>query len=78
MAISRVVTAEVETLLRKNHNLITPTAILWGLEYAQIAVERTYDWAKNSKGNLPTGEQLLKRKAYRDFFSYVSPSANEK
>lgn len=33
---------------------------------------------KNSKGNLPTGEQLLKRKAYRDFFSYVSPSANEK
>jgi len=87
-AISGIVTAGVEYLLRKKvksevvHNLITPTAVLWALEYAQLSKNgQTIGYKaagltlENEDGTTPTGCQLMKRMAYRDIvspFEYVT------
>ncbi|RUL48707.1 MULTISPECIES: RDD family protein [Lysinibacillus] len=82
LAISGVVTAGVEYVLRKKikneafHHLVTPTAVLWGLEYAQIRKGGQtigYKAAKlalqNEDGSPLTCQQITKRMVYRDIVS---------
>ncbi|SOC05608.1 uncharacterized RDD family membrane protein YckC [Ureibacillus xyleni] len=82
LAISGVVTAGVESLLRKKikneafHALVTPTVVFWGLEYAQLRNKgQTIGYKavglklENTEGATPTCDQILKRVAYRDFIS---------
>ena len=77
--VSAAVTAAVEPLLRKKfkqewvHALVTPTAVFWGLEYAQLktcgqTVGHKIAGIKieNAEGGELTGEQILKRVAHRD------------
>lgn len=79
LMVSAAVTAAVEPLLRKKikqewfHALITPTAVFWGLEYAQLkACGQTVGHKtagikiENADGGELTGEQILKRVAHRD------------
>ncbi|WP_087971999.1 RDD family protein [Oceanobacillus rekensis] len=82
LAISTAVTAGVEYLLRKKvkneafHALVTPTAVLWSLEYAQMRkCGQTFGYKKmglvldNIDGSELTPSQIIKRMAYRDTLS---------
>ncbi|GGF29092.1 hypothetical protein GCM10010954_30260 [Halobacillus andaensis] len=84
-AISTVVTLSVEKLLRKKvkseavHALVTPTLVMWALEYAQLkqwgqtAGYKAMGLAlENEDGEEPTSSQLIKRMAYRDTISGFS------
>ena len=79
LMVSAAVTAAVEPLLRKKikqewfHALITPTAVFWGLEYAQLKTcgqtvghKTAGIKIENADGGELTGEQILKRVAHRD------------
>ncbi|MFD1849814.1 RDD family protein [Oceanobacillus bengalensis] len=79
LAISTAVTAGVECLLRKKikneafHALVTPTVVMWSLEYAQLRKSgqtigyKTMGIALESEeGSELTCNQILKRMAYRD------------
>ncbi|MGP4074708.1 RDD family protein [Halobacillus sp. K22] len=81
-ALSTVVTFSVEKLLRKKvkneavHALITPTMVMWSLEYAQlktcgstIGYQALGLKLENEAGGRPTSKQIVKRMAYRDFIS---------
>ncbi|WP_413364364.1 RDD family protein [Lysinibacillus sp. 3P01SB] len=81
-AISTTVSLGVEYLLRKKikneavHNLVTPTAIMWGLEYAQLRRDgQTIGYKamklalENEDGTKPTDLQIAKRMLYRDTIS---------
>lgn len=78
-AISTALSFGVEYFLRKKvknefvHNVVTPTALLWGLEYAQLKRSgQTIGYKmmglklENENGSKPTCEQIVKRIAYRD------------
>jgi hypothetical protein len=77
--ISTTVTFGVEYFLRKKvknefvHNVITPSVVFWGLEYAQLRKSgQTIGYKLNElsleseDGSKPSCEQLVKRIAYRD------------
>nr|WP_039813099.1 RDD family protein [Jeotgalibacillus malaysiensis] len=79
LAVSSAVTAGVEYALRKKikneafHALVTPTAVMWGLELAQLKScgqtvgYRAMGLKLESEDGFPlTTEQLLKRMTYRD------------
>ncbi|MFY0517904.1 RDD family protein [Lysinibacillus sp. UGB7] len=95
MAISTAVTAGVEYFLRKKvkneavHALVTPTVVMWALEYVQLRQNgQTIGYKKmglaleHEDGSQPTSNQILKRMAYRDTvstFDYLkNPKAFEK
>lgn len=82
VAISSVVTAGVEYFLRKKikneavHTFVTPMAVMWALEYAQLRQNgQTIGYKKmglaleNEEGSELTSCQILKRMAYRDTLS---------
>ena len=82
LAISSAVTAGVEYFLRKKvkseavHTLITPTIVMWTLEYAQLRKSgQTIGYKKmglvleNEDGSKPTSRQIIKRMGYRDTLS---------
>ncbi|ASN06479.1 RDD family protein [Virgibacillus necropolis] len=82
LAISSALTAGVEYLLRKKvknevvHALITPTIVMWTLEYAQLRQSgQTIGYRKmgltlvNEDGSAPTSCQIIKRMGYRDTVS---------
>ncbi|AXI07679.1 RDD family protein [Oceanobacillus sp. 143] len=82
LAISTAVTAGIEYFLRKKvkneavHVLVTPTLVMWSLEYAQLRTSgqtigyKTMGLAlKNEDGSQPTPNQIIKRMAYRDTLS---------
>ena len=82
LAISTAVTAGVEYLLRKKvkneafHVLVTPTVVLWSLEYAQLRKSgQTFGYKKmglvldNEDESPLTCGQIMKRMAYRDTLS---------
>ncbi|RCW74955.1 RDD family protein [Saliterribacillus persicus] len=84
LAISSIVTAGVEYLLRKKvkseavHNLVTPTAVLWALEYVQLSCNgQTLGYKamgltlQNEDGQTPTCSQIAKRMVYRDTVSTI-------
>lgn len=88
LAISTALTFGIEYLLRKKvksefvHNVVTPTAVFWGLEYAQfknsgqtIGYKMMGLKLEREDGSKPTCKQILKRSAYRDtlgLFSYLN------
>lgn len=80
--IAGLVSVGVETLLKKKikseafHALVTPTAVMWGLEYAQMrSGGQTYGYKKmglkleDEDGTELTCSQIIKRMAYRDTLS---------
>lgn len=82
LAISSAVTAGVEYFLRKKvkneavHTLLTPTIVMWTLEYAQLRKSgQTAGYKKmglaleNEDGSELTSRQIIKRMAYRDTLS---------
>lgn len=82
LAISSVVNAGVEYVLRKKikneafHALVTPTAVLWSLEYVQLRKSgRTLGYkaaglkVENADGTEIIPSQIVKRMAYRDLMS---------
>lgn len=82
MAISSALTAGVEYFLRKKvksevvHALITPTIVMWTLEYAQMRQRgQTIGYKKmglaleNEDGSELTPSQIIKRMGYRDTVS---------
>ena len=82
LAISTAVTFGVEKLLRKKvkseaiHALITPTVVMWSLEYVQLKnCGSTFGYQalgltlEKEEGGRPTSRQIVKRMAYRDFIS---------
>ncbi|KIL50851.1 RDD family protein [Jeotgalibacillus campisalis] len=82
LAISGLVTAGVEQFLRKKvknefvHMMITPTVVLWGLEYIQLHCGgQTIGYKKmgltleSIDGTELSTEQILKRLVYRDTLS---------
>lgn len=82
LAISTAVTAGIEYFLRKKvkneavHALVTPTLVMWSLEYAQLRKSgqtigyKTMGLAlTNEDGSEPTPNQIIKRMAYRDTIS---------
>jgi uncharacterized RDD family membrane protein YckC len=82
LAISSAVTAGVEYFLRKKvkseavHTLITPTIVMWALEYAQLRKSgQTVGFKKmglvlvNENGAELTSRQIIKRMGYRDTVS---------
>ncbi|MGP4070011.1 RDD family protein [Halobacillus sp. B29] len=82
LAISTAVTFGVEKLLRKKlkseafHALITPTLVMWSLEYAQLKTSGSTAGyqalglsLEKETGGRPTSKQILKRMAYRDLIS---------
>ncbi|MFC7684867.1 RDD family protein [Ureibacillus sp. GCM10028918] len=84
LAISGVVNVGVEYLLRKKikneafHALVTPTAVLWTLEYVQLRNSgQTLGYkaaglvVENANGAEVTPTQIVKRMAYRDFIGTV-------
>lgn len=84
LAISTVVNAGVEYLFRKKikneafHSLVTPTAVLWTLEYVQLrksgqtlGYKATGLMVENANGGEITPTQIVKRMAYRDFIGTV-------
>lgn len=91
VAISSVFTAGVEYFLRKKvkneavHALITPTVVMWALEYAQLrqngqtigykAMGLTLESEEDSE---LTSSQILKRMAYRDTVSTFDYLKNPK
>ncbi|MGJ9457328.1 RDD family protein [Oceanobacillus sp. CF4.6] len=91
MAISSAVTAGVEYFLRKKvknemvHILITPTIVLWTLEYTQLRkTGQTIGYKKiglvleNEDGSDLTSRQIMKRMAYRDTLSTLDYLKNHK
>ncbi|MFC4022415.1 RDD family protein [Oceanobacillus longus] len=91
MAISSAVTAGVEYFLRKKvknemvHVLITPTIVLWTLEYTQLRKSgQTIGYKKiglvleNEDGSDLTSCQIIKRMAYRDTLSTLDYLKNHK
>lgn len=77
--IATAVSYGVEYFLRKKvksefiHNVVTPTAVLWGMEYAQLkCTGQTIGYKmvgltiESEDGSKPSCEQLIKRIAYRD------------
>ncbi|TDL30827.1 RDD family protein [Jeotgalibacillus sp. S-D1] len=79
LAVSTIVTAGVELLLRRKvksefvHAVITPTAVMWSLEYIQLRQSgqtignRVMGLSlENGDGTELTCNQILKRMAYRD------------
>ncbi|KOS68860.1 RDD family protein [Lysinibacillus contaminans] len=91
VAVSSVVTAGVEYFLRKKvkneavHALITPTVVMWALEYAQlrqngqtIGYKATGLALENEEGSELTSGQILKRMAYRDTVSTFDYLKNPK
>ena len=81
-AISALVTAGVEQLLRKKvksefvHAVITPTVVMWSLEYIQLRqCSQTMGnkamglVLENEEGSQLTSKQIIKRIAYRDTIS---------
>ncbi|MFB7156345.1 RDD family protein [Lysinibacillus sp. NPDC056232] len=94
LAISTAVTTGIEYVLRKKvkneaiHAIVTPTVVLWSLEFAQLRKKgQTVGYKKmglvleNEHGTKLTSSQLLKRMAYRDSispFDYLkNPTAYE-
>lgn len=84
LAISAAVTAGVEYVLRKKikneafHALVTPTVVLWSLEYAQLRKSgQTFGYKKmgltleDQEGKELDCKQIVKRMAYRDILSTV-------
>lgn len=84
IAVSTVVSLGVETLLRKKiksefvHAIVTPTVVMYGLEYVQMRkCGQTLGYKQqgltltDEEGNTPTCEQLTKRMFYRDYVSTV-------
>jgi len=82
LAISTAVTLGVEKLLRKKvkseaiHALITPTVVMWYLEYAQlrtcgstVGYQALGLTLEKEGGGRPSSRQIVKRMAYRDFIS---------
>ncbi|MEI3605002.1 RDD family protein [Pseudogracilibacillus sp. SE30717A] len=86
LMISSAVTAGVEYVLRKKikneafHALVTPTIVMWTLEYAQLKNSGQTIGYKNQNLVLESqneheslrSEQILKRMAYRDYVSTFS------
>ncbi|PKR77572.1 RDD family protein [Halalkalibacillus sediminis] len=85
VAVSSALTAGVEYLLRKKvkneslHNLVTPTVVMWTLEYVQLrGCGQTIGYKK--KGLVLEGEeeskltssQIIKRMGYRDTLSTLN------
>ena len=81
-AISAAASFGAEYLLRKKikneavHNLVTPTAIMWGLEYVQLkSCGQTLGYKamglalENGDGAKPTDALIAKRMLYRDTIS---------
>lgn len=81
-AISTAVTLGVEYFLRKKvksevvHALVTPTAMLWALEYAQLRKNgQTIGYKamglvlEHEEGHALSDRQIIKRMAYRDTIS---------
>lgn len=81
-AVSTAVTFGVEYLLRKKvkneavHALVTPTVVLWALEYAQLRKNgQTIGYKamglalENEDGRPLSAGQIIKRMAYRDTIS---------
>lgn len=84
LAISSAVTAGVEYVLRKKikneafHAIVTPTVVLWSLEYAQLRKSgQTYGYKKmgltleDQEGKALDCKQIVKRMAYRDIWSTI-------
>ncbi|MBA2176255.1 RDD family protein [Halobacillus locisalis] len=84
LAISGVVTAGVECLLRKKvrkewvHALITPTTVAWGLEYAQLrSCGQTVGYKamglklESEDGSPACSAQIIKRMAHRDMIGGI-------
>ena len=82
LAISTAVTAGAEYFLRKKvkneavHVLVTPTVVMWALEYAQLRqFGQTAGYkamglvVTDEKGACLTSKQIAKRMAYRDTLS---------
>lgn len=82
MAISTTVSLGAEYFVRKKiknevvHNLVTPTFIMWGLEYVQLRKSgQTIGYKamklalENEDGTKPTDVQIAKRMLYRDTIS---------
>ncbi|WP_100009792.1 RDD family protein [Lentibacillus sediminis] len=91
VAISTAVTAGVEYFLRKKvkneavHALVTPTVVLWGLEYVQLRqCRQTLGYkamgitVENKEGGGLSDKQILKRMAYRDTVSTFDYLKNRK
>lgn len=91
LAISTAVTAGVEYILRKKikneaiHALVTPTVVMWTLEYAQLHQRgQTIGYKKmglvleNEDGSELTCKQIAKRMAYRDTLSTFDYFKNRK
>ncbi|MGM8212188.1 RDD family protein [Virgibacillus sp. W0430] len=89
LAVSTAVTAGVECLLRKKvkkeaiHALLTPTLVMWTLEYAQlrktgqtIGYKQLGLTLEGEHGAKLTRRQLIKRMAYRDTVSSFSYLGN--
>ncbi|SIS49459.1 RDD family protein [Salimicrobium flavidum] len=87
MALSNLVVAGVEAAIRKKvkvkneavHNLLNPTLITWGLEYAQLkCCSQTVGYKlmglklESEDGSPLTSSQIIRRMAYRDFASSIS------
>ncbi|ALX48917.1 RDD family protein [Lentibacillus amyloliquefaciens] len=86
-AISATVTYAVECFVRKKvkneavHALVTPTAVMWTLEWAQLrrsgqtlGFKQQRLVLEDETGQEPSSEQIFKRMAYRDTiggFSYL-------
>ncbi|MFP3919775.1 RDD family protein [Lysinibacillus telephonicus] len=80
--ISTVVASGIEYVLRKKikneafHTLVTPTVVMWGLEYAQLRKNgQTVGYKalglalENEDGTPLSSCQIAKRMLYRDFIS---------
>ncbi|BAC15200.1 hypothetical protein [Oceanobacillus iheyensis HTE831] len=91
LAISTAVTIGVEQILRKKikneavHALITPTVVMWGLEYAQlrtcgqtVGYKQVGIKLEAKDGQAPTSNQIIKRMAYRDYVSTFKYFGNRK
>lgn len=78
-AIATAITAGVECVLRKRikneafHALVTPTLVMWTLEYTQlkrtgqtIGYKQQGLLLETENGQKPETEQIIKRMAYRD------------
>ncbi|SFK46005.1 RDD family protein [Halobacillus dabanensis] len=89
--ISTVVTLGVEQLLRKKikneafHALITPTLVMWSLEYAQIRRSNQTVGLKlmglqveSENGSSIRPKQIIKRMAYRDTILMLNYLKNPK
>lgn len=92
LAISSAVTAGVEYFLRKKvkseafHALVTPSIVMWSLEYGQLRRNgQTFGYKKmgleleSKEGSELTSGQIIKRMGYRDtvsFFDYLKNPKN--